>query len=173
MIKETEAAKAAGDSIGGTLETAVCGLEAGLGEPWFDSIESELAHILFSIPAVKGVEFGEGFAMADKTGSEANDEPCFKGGRISMRSNNGGGADGGITNGMPLLFRTAVKPTPSIAMKQNTVDLAKGEETTVEIKGRHDPAIVHRAAPVVNAAAALVIADFIARRFGYMALRNE
>ena len=173
MIKETEAAKAAGDSVGGTLETAVCGLEAGLGEPWFDSIESELAHILFSIPAVKGVEFGEGFAMADKTGSEANDEPCLTDGRISMRSNNGGGADGGITNGMPLLFRTAVKPTPSIAMKQNTVDLAKGEETTVEIKGRHDPAIVHRAAPVVNAAAALVIADFIARRFGYMALRNE
>lgn len=173
MIKEIETAKAAGDSVGGTLETAVCGLGAGLGEPWFDSIESETAHVLFSIPAVKGVEFGDGFALAEKTGSEANDEPCFKNGRISMRSNNGGGADGGVTNGMPLVFRTAVKPTPSIAKKQNTVDLARGEETAVEIKGRHDPAIVHRAAAVVNAAAAIVIADFIARRCGYMALRNE
>ena len=173
MIKEIEAAKAAGDSVGGILETVVCGLEAGLGEPWFDSIESELAHILFSIPAVKGVEFGEGFALADKTGSEANDRPCIKDGRIIMRSNNGGGADGGITNGMPLVFRTVVKPTPSIARAQNTVDLTTCEETVTEINGRHDPAIVHRAAPVVNAAAAIVIADLIARRFGYMALRNE
>ena len=173
MIKEIEDAKADGDSVGGILETAVCGLDAGLGEPWFDSFESELAHILFSIPAVKGVEFGEGFALADKTGSEANDSPCFKDGRISMRSNNGGGADGGITNGMPLVFRAVVKPTPSIAKAQNTVDLTKGEETVIEIKGRHDPAVIHRAAPVANAAAAIVIADFIARRFGYMALRNE
>ncbi len=173
MTAAIEAAKAAGDSLGGMLETTVCGLEAGLGEPWFDSIESELAHILFSIPAVKGVEFGAGSALADMSGSEANDGLCIREGAVRARSNNGGGADGGITNGMPLLFRTTVKPTPSIAAPQRSVDLASGEETIIEIKGRHDPAIVHRAAPVADAAAAIVIADFIARRFGYMALRNE
>ena len=173
MIKEIETAKAAGDSLGGILETAVCGLDAGFGEPWFDSIESELAHALFSIPAVKGVEFGGGFLLADKTGSQANDELCCRSGKITARSNNGGGADGGISSGMPIVFRSVVKPTPSIARPQRTVDLSTGEETIIEIKGRHDPAIVHRAAPVADAAAAIVIADLIARRFGYMALRNE
>ena len=173
MIKEIEVAKAAGDSLGGSLETAVCGLEAGFGEPWFDTIEGELAHILFSIPAVKGVEFGAGFALADRSGSEANDCLTLRGGKVTALSNNGGGADGGITNGMPVIFRTVVKPTPSIALPQKTVDLATGEETITETKGRHDPAIVHRAAPVVNAAAAIVTADLIARRLGYMALRNE
>ena len=173
MICAIEEAKSAGDSLGGTLETAVCGLQAGFGEPWFDSVESELAHMLFSIPAVKAVEFGAGCAFSGMTGREANDSLCVCGGAVRTRTNNGGGIDGGITNGMPLLFRTTVKPTPSIAVPQKTVDLSTGKETILEIKGRHDPAIVHRAAPVADAAAAIVIADFIARRFGYMELRSE
>ena len=173
MIKAIEAAKAAGDSLGGVLETAVSGLEAGFGEPWFDTIEGELAHMLFSVPAVKGVEFGAGFSLADMTGSRANDPLGIRGGKVSALSNNGGGADGGISNGMPIVFRTAVKPTPSVAVPQKTVDLSTGKDTVTEIKGRHDPAIVHRAAAVADAAAAFVIADFIARRCGYMALRKE
>ena len=173
MMAAIQAAKAEGDSLGGMLQTAVCGLEAGLGEPWFDTVESELAHVLFSIPAVKAVEFGAGCALADMKGSQANDSPYLCGGDICTRTNNGGGADGGITNGMPLIFRTTVKPTPSIARPQKTVDLRACGETTIEIKGRHDPAIVHRAAPVADAAAAIVIADLIARRFGYMALGSK
>ena len=173
MIKEIEAAKAAGDSLGGMLETAVCGLEAGIGEPWFDTLEGELAHILFSIPAVKGVEFGAGFALADSTGVRANDSLGMQNGKVTALSNNGGGADGGISNGMPVVFRTVIKPAPSIALPQMTVDLASGKDTTITIKGRHDPAIVHRAAPVADAAAAFVVADLIARRFGYMALRKD
>ena len=173
MIKEIETARAAGDSVGGILETAVCGLDAGFGEPWFDGLESQISHILFSIPAVKGVEFGAGFSLADMTGSEANDCLSVQDDRIRALSNNGGGADGGISNGMPLIFRAAVKPTPSIALPQRTVDLASGKDTVIEIKGRHDPAIVHRAAPVAKAAAAIAVADLIARRYGYMALRSE
>ena len=166
MKEEINAAKNSLDSVGGILTTAVTGFPRGAGEPWFDTLESELSHMLFSVPAVKGVEFGKGFELADMTGSEANDEPVSVNGEITHKSNNNGGIVGGISNGMPLLFSCAVKPTPSIAKKQNTVNLRTGENTEIEIKGRHDPAIVHRAAAAVSAAAAIVLCDMLARRYG-------
>ena len=166
MKKEIEKAAERGDSVGGILETAIIGIPAGVGEPWFDSMESMLSHALFSIPAVKGVEFGLGFAFADTYGSEANDPFAMEDGRIVTTSNNNGGINGGITNGMPITFRTVVKPTPSIFKKQSSVSLSKGEECTVELSGRHDPAIIHRARAVVDAMAALVVADMLTSRFG-------
>ena len=166
MRKEIEKAAERGDSVGGILESAIIGIPAGVGEPWFDSMESMLSHALFSIPAVKGVEFGLGFAFADAYGSEANDEFAIKCGRVVTESNNNGGINGGITNGMPLTFRTVIKPTPSIFKKQQSVSLSGGEECTLELSGRHDPAIIHRARAVVDAMAALVIADMLTVRYG-------
>ena len=166
-------AKEGGDSVGGVLETVITGLDAGYGEPWFGSLEGEIANAVFSIPAVKGVEFGAGFAIADMFGSEANDAFYMDGARIATKTNNSGGMQGGISNGMPIVFRTAIKPTPSIAKKLQTVNFLEGKDTEIEIAGRHDPAIIRRAMPVVDVAAAIVIADMIARRFGYMALRSE
>ena len=155
------------DSVGGVLETAVTGVPAGVGEPFFDSVESRLAHILFSIPAIKGVEFGSGFAMADMRGSEANDPfGIDESGKIYTKSNHNGGINGGITNGAPIVFRCAVKPTPSVARPQETVDFIKNEEKILEIHGRHDPAIVHRARVVVDSAAALALCDLLAERYG-------
>jgi chorismate synthase len=154
------------DSVGGILETAVLGVPAGLGEPWFDSVESRLSHILFSIPAVKGVEFGQGFGFADLKGSEANDPFRYEDGTVVTETNRNGGINGGITNGMPLVFRCAVKPTPSIGKEQKTVDLREGKETTLSVGGRHDPCIVHRAASVVNACTALVLLDLLSERYG-------
>ena len=159
-------AKEVGDSVGGILETAVIGLPAGVGEPFFDSVESALAHALFSIPAVKGVEFGSGFEIAKLLGSRANDAFQIENGKIITASNHNGGINGGITNGMPLLVRTAVKPTPSIFKEQNTIDLKKGVNTTLKIKGRHDPAIVHRARVVQDSLTALVLCDLLATRYG-------
>ena len=166
------AAAAAGDSVGGVLETAVTGLPAGLGAPWFDTVEGLLAHALFAIPAVKGVEFGDGFALADMRGSEAND--CFRlepdasdgapsapRGRVVTETNHNGGVNGGLTNGMPLIFRTAIKPTPSIAAPQRTLDLATGEQTELRIAGRHDPCIVPRARAVQDAVTAHVVLDLL------------
>ena len=166
MRKEIEKAAERGDSVGGILESAIIGIPAGVGEPWFDSMESMLSHALFSIPAVKGVEFGLGFAFADAYGSEANDEFAIKCGRVVTESNNNGGINGGITNGMPITFRTVIKPTPSIFKKQQSVSLSGGEECTLELSGRHDPAIIHRARAVVDAMAALVIADMLTVRYG-------
>lgn len=154
------------DSVGGVLETAVIGMPAGIGEPWFDSVESLLSHALFGIPAVKGVEFGTGFPIADLRGSEANDPFCIKNGGIQTVTNHNGGINGGITNGMPILFRTAVKPTPSIGIRQQTVEFKALTEQEIEIAGRHDPAIVHRARAVVDAVTALVLADLLLGRFG-------
>ena len=154
------------DSVGGVLETAVAGLPAGLGEPWFDSVESVLSHALFSIPAVKGVEFGDGFGLADLRGSQANDSFAVEDGKVTTQTNHNGGINGGITNGMPVIFRCAIKPTPSIAIEQDTIDFQKKSNEKLEIKGRHDPAIVHRARTVVDAAAALVVCDLLAQRFG-------
>ena len=162
-----------GDSVGGILETAVLGLPAGVGEPWFDSVEGVLSHALFSIPGVKGVEFGAGFALADMRGSEANDPLCIHNGRIETVTNRAGGACGGLTTGMPLVFRCAVKPTPSIAREQKTVNLLTLEEETLRISGRHDPAIVHRARAAVDSAAALALCDLLAQRFGADWLRGE
>ena len=160
------AAKEDGDSVGGRLETAVTGVPAGIGEPWFDTLESILAHALFSIPAVKGVEFGAGFAAADMLGSKCND--CFRSenGSIFSATNNNGGILGGITTGLPILFRTAVKPTPSIYKEQQTIDINTLDNTTLCIKGRHDPAIVHRARVVADSVTALVLCDQLAMRFG-------
>ena len=160
-----EAAKD-GDSVGGVLETAVVGMPAGVGEPWFDSLESQLSHMMFSIPAVKGIEFGKGFAISDMKGSEANDAFTIQNGEIVTNTNNNGGINGGITNGMPIVFRTAIKPTPTIFKPQHTVDFKEMNETVLEPKGRHDPAIVHRARIVQDAAAAIVLCDALALRFG-------
>ena len=159
-----------GDSIGGVLETAIIGLPAGVGEPWFDSVESRLAHIVFSVPGVKGVEFGDGFAISNMRGSEANDAFMIDGGKIVTKTNHNGGINGGITNGMPIIMRAAVKPTPSIYKEQETVNLKKMKNEALSIKGRHDPCIVHRARAVVDAVAAIAIADMLTERYGTDAL---
>lgn len=160
------AAAAQNDSVGGVLETAVLGLPAGVGEPWFDTFESMLAHMLFAVPAVKGVEFGDGFALADMQGSAANDPLRYENGRVVTETNRGGGIGGGITNGMPVVFRCAVKPTPSIAAAQKTVDIRAQQDAVLEIRGRHDPAIVHRARIVIDAVTAIAVYDMLAGRFG-------
>ena len=159
------AAKAEGDSVGGVLESAVIGLPAGVGEPFFDSLESVLAHALFSIPAVKGVEFGDGFALAELRGSQAND-PIRNNGAVQLSSSHAGGIFGGISVGAPLLMRTAIKPTPTIGKEQDTVTLPELENTRLQAKGRHDPCIVHRAAVVADSVIALALADLLAQRFG-------
>lgn len=160
------AAAAEGDSVGGILETAILGIPAGVGEPWFDSLESQISHMMFSIPAVKGVEFGAGFGMVDLRGSGANDPMKLEDGKVVTVTNNNGGINGGISNGMPIVFRTAIKPTPTIFKPQNTVDFQHMTETILQPKGRHDPAIVHRARIVQDAATALVMCDALAMRFG-------
>lgn len=159
-------AKNDGDSVGGILETAICGVEAGLGEPWFDTLEGMLSHALFSIPAVKGVEFGAGFSISEMSGSEANDAFFVNNGKVCTETNNSGGINGGITNGMPIVFRIAVRPTPTIAKAQNTIDYVNLANATLEAKGRHDPCIVHRARIVVDSVAALVIADALCGKHG-------
>ncbi len=159
-------AKAEGDSVGGTIQTVVTGLPAGMGEPWFDTVEGVLAHALFSIPAVKGVEFGAGFDITKMRGSEANDAFRIENGRIVTATNNSGGVQGGITNGMPLCFSLAVKPTPTIGKEQQTVDVVKMEETTLSAAGRHDPCIVHRARVVVDSVTALTLCDMLAEKYG-------
>lgn len=159
-------AKAEGDSVGGVLETAVTGLPAGVGEPWFDTFEGMLSHILFSVPAVKGVEFGDGFGLADMRGSEANDPLRYVDGKVIATSNHGGGIGGGITTGMPVIFRCVIKPTPSIAKEQQTVDIQARQNAVLAIKGRHDPAIVHRARIVIDAVTAIAVCDMLAGRFG-------
>ena len=166
MQATIEQARAQGDSVGGVLETAIVGLPTGLGEPWFDSFESLLSHGLFSIPAIKGVAFGDGFALADRLGSEANDALLTDGERVMTRTNNNGGINGGITNGMPVVFRCAVKPTPTIAKVQQTIDMKANANVEYGGRGRHDPCIVHRARVVVDSVAALVVADLLTQRFG-------
>lgn len=137
----------------------VTGLPAGIGDPFFNSVESQLSHMMFSVPAVKGIEFGDGFALADLRGSQANDAFYYDGDAVKTRTNHNGGINGGITNGMPVVFRLAVKPTASISQKQETIDTDTKENCDLVIKGRHDPCIVQRAIPVVEAAAAWAILD--------------
>ncbi len=175
MRRAIEEAAQEGDSVGGVLETAVVGMPAGVGEPWFDTVEGMLSHILFSIPAVKGVEFGTGFAISDMRGSAANDPLRVVEGKIVTITNHNGGIGGGITNGMPLLFRTAIKPTPTIFKTQETVDFRTKTETVLSPKGRHDPAIVHRARVVQDAVTAIVLCDALAMRYGtdYLSQREE
>lgn len=166
MIESIEKARLEGDSLGGIIETAILNLQVGLGEPYFDSIESRLSHLLFSIPGVKGIEFGKGFEITKLKGSQANDEYYIKDGYVNTYSNNNGGILGGITNGMPVVFRAAIKPTSSIGIKQRTVDIKHMKNSEIEIEGRHDPCIVPRAVPVVEAASALVILDLLMERGG-------
>lgn len=153
-----------GDSVGGIIECAVCGLPAGLGSPFFDTVESSLASLLFAIPAVKGVSFGAGFTFAKMRGSSANDAYKMEDGRIVTSTNNNGGVLGGITTGMPLVFETVIKPTASIAHAQQTVNLKTLEPETLEIKGRHDACIVPRAAAAVEAAAYICVLDLLLER---------
>ena len=150
------------DSVGGIIECLVTGLPAGLGAPDFDrNAETAFARALFAVPAVKGIEFGDGFSLAGMRGSEANDPFRMEGDVIRTTSNHNGGILGGITNGMPILFRAAIKPTPSIAREQETVNFRRGENAPITISGRHDPCIVHRAVPVVEAAAALAATELL------------
>ena len=172
MENEILAAAAEGDSVGECWKqrSSTC------RRAWasvFDTVEGMLAHSLFAIPAVKGVEFGAGFAFAGLKGSEANDGFAYEQGRIVTRSNNNGGVNGGITNGMPVVFRTVIKPTPSIYKEQQTVDLEKGCNASLTISGRHDPAIIHRARAVVDAVTALVLADLLTVRYGTDYLREQ
>ena len=156
-----QAAKNALDSVGGVIECAAIGLPAGLGDPMFDGVENRLAAALFGIPAVKGVEFGSGFGAAARRGSENNDPFTMENGKIVAETNQAGGILGGITTGMPIVLRVAVKPTPSIAQKQKTVSLSAQKNTDLEIHGRHDPCIAHRAVPVVEAVTATVLLDLL------------
>ena len=164
MRAEILRAREAGDSVGGVVECIVTGLPAGVGSPMFQGLESHLAAALFAIPAVKGVEFGSGFGAAGMRGSEHNDPFVLEHGAIRTASNHAGGILGGISSGMPVVFRAAFKPTPSIAQKQHTVRLSAGTEEELQITGRHDPCIVPRAVPVVEAAAALVLLDALLDR---------
>ncbi len=154
-------AKANGDSVGGIIECAVIGLDAGFGEPIFGGIENKISSAIFGIPAVKGIEFGSGFAGCDLFGSENNDDFIVENEKIKTATNNHGGILGGITSGMPVIFRCGIKPTPSIVKEQQTVNLASGESEALVIDGRHDPCIVQRAVPCVEAAAAIALADYI------------
>ncbi len=166
MQEAVKAAAADGDSVGGILETAVTGIPAGVGEPWFDTMEGMLSHGLFAIPGIKGVQFGGGFDLADVRGSEYNDAFRMEAGRIISKTNNNGGINGGISNGMPVIFRCAVKPTPSISIEQDTVNFINREDAVIKTSGRHDPAIIHRVRAVVDAVTAIVLADMLAQRYG-------
>ena len=160
------AAREAQDSVGGIVECAAIGLPAGLGDPMFDGMENRIAQIVFGIPAVKGVEFGAGFAFADLRGSQANDPFTMRDGKVVTATNKNGGINGGIANGMPIVFRTAVKPTPSIYKEQDTVDYIAKADAKLQIKGRHDPCIVPRAAVVQNTLAAFAVLDLLTVRYG-------
>ena len=173
MISAIEDAANRGDSVGGELETGVVGMPAGIGEPFFNSVESKLSSLLFSVPAVKGVEFGAGFEIAGMTGQEANDEFYMEGDRVMTRTNHNGGINGGVTNGMPIRFRTAVKPTPSIYIPQRTVDLKTRQNTGLQIAGRHDPAVIHRARVVVDSVTAMGLVDLFCERYGYLWMTEE
>ena len=161
MREEIMNARSDKDSIGGTIECAILGVKPGVGNPFFDSVESTLAHLMFSVPAVKGIEFGRGFDISKMRGSEANDEYYLDGEIIKTRTNNNGGILGGITNGMPIVFNVAIKPTASIFKEQKTVNIETMEETILNIEGRHDPCIVQRALPVIEAVAAIGILELV------------
>lgn len=172
MKAAVSAARMELDSVGGIIECAVTGLPAGLGEPMFGGVEGRIAQIVYGIPAVKGVEFGIGFEAARLRGSENNDPFRMVNGKVITATNHCGGILGGITNGMPLLFRAAIKPTPSISRVQQSVSLRQGENQELIVKGRHDPCIVPRAVPVVEAAAAIAIFDLLLE-YGYDTFRKK
>ena len=164
MEAAISAARADGDSVGGIVEAEVRGLPAGVGDPMFGGMENRIAQAVFGIPAVKGIEFGEGFAVAELKGSENNDPYLVEDGRVVPATNHAGGILGGISTGRPVVFRVAFKPTPSIAKEQDSVDLATGEPAKLTVKGRHDPCVVLRAVPCVEAAAAIAVYDALLER---------
>lgn len=149
------------DSVGGIIECCITGMPAGIGTPMFDGIENRISSMMFAIPAIKGIEFGSGFSCASMRGSEHNDAFMTVNGKVSTTTNNHGGILGGISSGMPIIFRVAIKPTPSIPIKQKSVDMSTGEAREISVCGRHDPCIVPRAVPVVESAAAIAIADML------------
>ena len=173
MMSVIEKAREGLDSVGGIAECAILGVPAGIGEPRYDGIESAIASICFGIPAVKGVEFGLGFGFGSAKGSEVNDQMSVSGGKVVFGSNNCGGTAGGIADGRPIIFRCAFKPTPSIGLEQTTVDILNMETVKTAVKGRHDPCVVPRAIPAVEAAAALAIADLTLIKFGNSIPRGE
>ena len=166
MTELIKTARSNGDSVGGVLESIVVGMPTGVGEPWFDTLEGLLSYALFSIPAVKAVEFGGGFEMCEKFGSEANDELYSKDGKILTATNNSGGINGGISNGMPIVIRTGTKPTATIFKEQKSVNFVTKENTTLVPRGRHDPCIVPRARVVADSMIALTLCDILAQRYG-------
>lgn len=161
MREAVEKARMSLDSVGGTVECIITGVNAGFGEPMFGGVEGVISSIIFGIPAVKGIEFGKGFELTKMLGSQSNDAFCYKGADVVTKTNNCGGILGGITNGMPIVFKTAIKPTPSIAKEQDTVNLVTKENAKLSVHGRHDPCIVPRAVPVIEAAAAVAIMNIL------------
>ena len=166
MRQEISDAKSDGDSIGGVIQTAVIGLPAGLGEPWFDSVEGVISHAMFSLGGIKGVEFGAGFACSHMRGSEYNDPMRIENNAVVFKSNNSGGVNGGITNSMPLIFQCAVRPTASIAITQDTVDFLRNANVEISVAGRHDACILRRICPVIESMTAFVLCDMLAQRYG-------
>ena len=158
---QIEKVRSQGDSVGGIIECTIEGMPAGIGSPMFDGIENKVAQAVFSIPAVKGIEFGRGFETARMTGSENNDEFYYDGDQVRTKTNNHGGVLGGISSGMPVVFRVAIKPTPSISIEQNSISYSEKKDAKLAVRGRHDPCIVPRAVPCVEAAAAIAIYDLI------------
>lgn len=167
MRKTVLEAKKQGNSVGGTIECAVIGIDSGYGSPYFDSVESTLSHLLFSVPAVKGVEFGLGFPITELYGSESNDDFYYDKDKVKTKTNNNGGILGGITNGMPIVFKVAIKPTPSISIEQTTINIDTKANERLVIEGRHDPCIIQRAIPVIEAVTAIGILDLIKEREGW------
>lgn len=161
MLDAVEEARTDLDSLGGFVEVAAVGVPAGLGEPFFDSLESVMSHMMFSVPAVKAISFGDGWQMPGWRGSEANDSPVMENGKVTFRSNHSGGINGGISNGMPVVFRVAIRPTASISKEQQTVDVRRKENATLRLGGRHDTCIVPRACEVVKNAACIVLLDLL------------
>ncbi|MGI6674433.1 MAG: chorismate synthase [Limnochordia bacterium] len=173
MVAAIAEARAGGDSLGGQVQAFVFDLPPGLGDPIFGGVENRVASILFGIPAVKGVSFGAGFAVSSRKGSENNDTFCLEDGRVRTRSNNDGGLSGGITNGMPVVVNVAVKPTPSIGHPQQTIDLEAKCEKELMITGRHDPCLVPRVLPVVEAALGVAVLDLMLGSYGVTAKPTE
>lgn len=171
MKKAIEEARAEGDSVGGIVQTAVDGLPAGVGEPRFGSLDGVLAGAVMSIGGIKGIEFGSGFSLSRMRGSQANDALCSEGGAIRTVTNHSGGVNGGISNGMPLVFNAVVKPTPSISIPQRTVSLGSGAPARIQVRGRHDPSIVRRVCIVVTSLVAIVLCDMLSLRYGTDYLR--
>lgn len=158
--------KQEGDSIGGVIQTGIFGLPIGIGEPWFSSLEGTIANAVLSIGGIKGIEFGKGFAFKDGYGSSLNDELAYKDGKVISLTNNNGGINGGISNGMPIIFNMAVKPTPSISRKQHSINLETKENVEIEIKGRHDPAIIKRVCIVITSLIAIIMCDELSKAYG-------